>query len=112
MWQVGLPQIERMRGTNEEEGFQTGRNLWCPPSKEHRSHILQLKEPTVVLKGTKLIDDKYSDYAFTPEPNDPNGPYMSMDHESSEDSVDTDSDWRLRSARAFMLILLLQLRQK
>ena len=48
-----------------------------------------MKQATVALKGTKLIDDE-SEYASTPELNDPNGPYMSPDHESSEESDNMD----------------------
>ena len=71
-----------------------------------------MKEATVAIKRTKLIDDEESDYACTPEPNDPKGPYMSTDNKSSDNSADTDSDGRLRSARAFMLIFFAAIMSK
>ena len=60
-------------------------------SKKRLSHTLQVKEATVALKRAKL-NDKDSDYASTPEDNDPNGPYLSLDHESSEESNNEDSE--------------------
>ena len=61
------------------------------PSKKRHSHTLQVKDTTVALKRTKLTNEE-SDYASTPEPNDPNGPYLSPDHESSEESDNNDSE--------------------
>ena len=52
-----------------------------------------MKEATVALKNAKVINDHESvKYASTREPNNPNGPYLSLDHESSDDTDDTDSD--------------------
>ena len=59
------------------------------PSKKRCSHTLHVREDTVILEQTKLINDE-SDFASTPEPNDPNGPNMSPDHKSSEESENMD----------------------
>ena len=61
------------------------------PFKKCRYHTLQVKEATFILKQGKLIEEKLDNYASTPEPNDPNGPYMLPDHKSSEESEGIDS---------------------
>ena len=72
-----------------------------------------MKEATVILKRTKLVEDNdIIEYASIPEPNDPNGSYFSLDHKSSDYMVDTDSDWRLKSTQAFMLIFFTTITSK
>ena len=61
------------------------------PSKKRRSHTLQVKQATIALKQQRLDAGEKSDYASTPEPNDPNRPY-SPNHETSDESGDGDSE--------------------
>ena len=64
--------------------------LPAPTPRNDAPHSLQVKEVIVALKWEKIAeDDKSIEYGSNPEPNNPNGPYMLPNHESSDDS---DSD--------------------
>ena len=62
-----------------------------------------MKQATIALKRARLDTGEEADYAFTPEPTDPYGPYL-PNHETSDESDDRNSEWRLRSKKGLAFI--------